>query len=472
MIGMIGLDHHSTDVEQRGRLSFAGERLEAALGALAGDEAIREAVILSTCNRTEVYVAAGEWLPAAAAVRRLLAAANALGATALVGAIPSLPRTGELSGWVPEPGSLPELPRELDTALYEHEGLEAARHLLRVASGLRSMVVGEAQILGQVKEALTAAEQAGTVGEELRALFTTAIKTGKRVRTETGVARADVSVAGLAVRVAGEALGDLRDVPALLIGAGKTSQLCARLLREAGAGRLLLANRTPAAASALAAEVGGEVIGLREVEQAIPNVRLIVSATTAPRPMLSVASVARGMQGRRSPLVVFDLAVPPDVEEAVGLLPHVSLYTLDTLRALEATTQAPTSTPEREAELARAEHIVEDGVRELARLRTLRLAVPGIAALRRHVDRSEEAEVARALAALEHLSDDEKAVVARFGQRLVDKMFHHLVARIRSLAEYDEVPPDVTMRVLARLFADPDGERDEGSDARDKGAGG
>ena len=463
MIGMIGLDHHSTDVDLRGRLSFADERLEAALGALADDEAIREVVILSTCNRTEVYVAADEWLPAAAAVRRLLAAANALGATAHVGMIPQAPRAVALAeGLVPESELLPEQPREMDTALYEHEGLEAARHLLRVASGLRSMVVGEAQILGQVKEALTAAEQAGTVGSELRALFTTAIKTGKRVRTETDVARADVSVAGLAVRVAGEALGNLRDVPAVLIGAGKTSQLCARLLREAGTGRLLLANRTPAAARALAVEVGGEVIALREIEQAIPDVRLIVSATTAPRPVLSAASVARGMQGRRSPLVVFDLAVPPDVEEAVGLLPHVSLYTLDTLRALEATTQA--ATPEREAELARAEHIVEDGVRELTRLRTLRLAVPGIAALRRHVDRSEQAEVARALAALDHLTDDEKAVVARFGQRLVDKMFHHLVARIRSLAEYDEVPPDVTMRVLARLFADPDGGRGDGTE--------
>ena len=455
MIGMIGLDHRSTDVEQRGRLSFAGERLEAALGALAGDEAIREAIILSTCNRTEVYVAADDWLAAAAAVRRLLAVANTLGATALVGAIPSAAPSETAPGLVLDPA--PELPPALSNALYESEGLKAARHLLLVAAGLRSMVVGEAQILGQVKEALSAAEQAGTAGDELRSLFTTAIKTGKRVRTETSVARADVSVAALAVRVAGEALGDLRDVPALLIGAGKTCQLCARLLREAGAGRLLLANRTPSAARALAAEVGGEVVALREVEQAIPDVRLIVSATTAPRPVLGAASVARGMQGRHTPLVVFDLAVPSDVEEAVGLLPQVSLYTLDTLRALEASTRA--TTPQREAELARAGQIVEDGVRELARLRTLRLAVPGIAALRRHVDRSEQAEVARTLASLEHLSDDEKAVVMRFGERLVDKMFHHLVARIRALAEYDEVPPDVTMRVLAQLFADPDAGR-------------
>ncbi len=457
MIGMIGLDHRSTDVELRGRLSFAGERLEAALGALVGDEAIHEAVILSTCNRTEVYVAADDWLAAAAAVRSLLAVANTLGASALVGAIPTVPHPDTAARLVPEPG--PELPPELRAALYEYEGLKAARHLLLVAAGLRSMVVGEAQILGQVKEALAAAEQAGTAGDELRSLFTTAIKTGKRVRTETAVARADVSVAGLAVRVAGDALGDLRGVTAMLIGAGKTSQLCARLLRETGAGRLLLANRTPEAANALAAEVGGEVVALRAVEERIPDVRLIVSATTAPRPVLSAASVAHGMRGRRTPLVIFDLAVPPDVEEAVGLLPHVSLYTLDTLRALEATTHA--ATPERSAELAHAERIVEDGVREVARLRTLRLAVPGIAALRRHVDRSERAEVARALEALEHLSDDEKAVVVRFGERLVDKMFHHLVARIRSLAEYDEVPPDVTMRVLAQLFADPGAERDD-----------
>lgn len=454
MIGMIGLDHRTTDVELRGRLSFAGERLEAALGALTGAEAIHEAVILSTCNRTEVYVAADDWLAAAATIRRLLAMAHTLGAAALVGAIPGAPRRDTAPELVPE--AAPALPGALSDALYEREGLKAARHLLLVAAGLRSMVVGEAQILGQVKEALTAAEQAGTAGDELRALFTTAVKTGKRVRTETGVARTDVSVAGLAVRVAGEALGDLRGVPVLLIGAGKTIQLCARLLRAAGAGRLLLANRTPSAASELAADVGGEVVAPAEVEQAIPGVRLIISATTSPRPILSAAGVARGMQGRRSPLIVFDLAVPPDVEEAVGLLPQVSLYTLDTLRALEANTHA--ATPEREAELAHAEQIVEDGVRQLARLRTLRMAVPGIAALRRHVDLSEQAEVARALASLEHLSDDEKAVVARFGQRLVDKMFHHLVARIRSLAEYDEVPPDVTMRVLAQLFADPDAE--------------
>jgi glutamyl-tRNA reductase len=149
--------------------------------------------------------------------------------------------------------------------------------------------------------------------------------------------------------------------------------------------------------------------------------------------------------------VIVDLAVPEDVEPAAGLLPQVSLYTLDMLR--EVGTPQP-----RGADIAQARAIVEAGAREWARSRQVRMAVPGIAALRRHVDRSEQAERARALAQLSALSDADRQVVERFGQRLVDKMFHHLVSRIRSLAEYDEVPPDVTMRVLARLFADPDGD--------------
>jgi glutamyl-tRNA reductase len=451
MIGLIGLDHHSTGVELRGRVSFAEERLNAALAALGEDPAIAEAVILSTCNRTEVYVAGEHWPAAATAVRRFLAARFAQHANITAG--------GAASDAAPDASDgASVLPEALAQALYERAGLDVARHLFHVAAGLRSMVVGEPQILGQVKEALGAAEAMGTSGDELRALFTTAIKAGKRVRSETQITRADRSVAARAVRVAGEALGDLGGVSALLVGAGRTSQLCAHLLRAAGAGRILLANRTPATAATLAAEVGGEVISLGSVEAAIPEVRLVISATAAPRPVLRTADVARGVRGRHAPLVVFDLAVPPDVEEAVGLLPQVSLYTLDTLHRLDpAGSEAGL---ERTVELARAEEIVEEAVRELQRAQTLRLAVPGIAALRRHVDRSERIEVERALSQLEHLSGNDKAVVSRLGQRLVDKMFHHLVSRIRSLAEYDEIPPEVTMRVLTELFSDPDAPRE------------
>lgn len=460
MIGLLGLDHHWASVELRGRLSFADERLFAGLQSLRAKKTIDEAVIISTCNRTEVYVASTDWSEAAETVKRFLAGTYAHNA-ALASAA-AVPPAGAATHAAVSTQFLPDtafdgttLPESLAGALFELEGTNAARHLCQVAAGLQSMVIGESQILGQVREALAAAELAGTVGDELRPLFTTALKAGKRARTETEIGRADVSVASLAVRIAADALGGLAGTSALLIGAGRTNQLCAQLLRDVGIDRLFLANRTALTAAELASEVDGEAIALASLADVLPRVQLVVSATAAPHVVLSAAHVSRGLTGRTDPLVVVDLAVPPDVEEDVGLLPGVSLYTLDSLRGLDGSIafDAPDT---RDAALARAGEIVEESVHEYVRSRTMRLAVPGISALRRHVDRSEQAELSRALAQLGHLSADDQAIIERFGQRLVDKMFHHLVSRIRSLAEYDEVPPDVTMRVLTQLFADPD----------------
>lgn len=464
MIGLIGLDHHRASAELRGRVSFAGEQLLAAVRALVSTPAIDEAVILSTCNRTEVYVATLDWPAAAAASRRLLHRAF-VGESMPAPTIASVNaahdttfQSAERQGFpLPSDAEPTTLPAELERALYHFEGTKAAQHVLEVSAGLQSMVVGEAQILGQVKEALAASEAVHAVGDELRTLFTVAIKVGKRARAETQIGRADVSVAALAVQVAAEAVGGLAGKSALLIGAGRTSRLCAEHLRAGGITRLILANRTSQTAAALAQEVQGDAMDLAMLADVIPTVHLIVSATAAPHAVLDAATVAHALAGRHTPLVIVDLAVPPDVEDAVGMLPLVSLYTLDTLHTLDAVTaQAPVH---RQAEVAHINTIVDDGLRELMRTRALRLAVPGIAALRRHVDRSEQLELDAALAQLEHLSPADRAVIERFGQRLVDKMFHHLVSRIRSLAEYDEVPPDVTMQVLARLFADPEQRR-------------
>ena len=470
MIGLIGLDHTNAGVELRGRLVFAAERLPAALGELAVRPSLDEVIIVSTCNRTEVYAAAPDWAEARADIRAFLAATLAAEPTE-----PANPHTihrdVSINGHAPARGAsathiaaearaprgaADTLPDELSRSLYEFEGLDAAGHALRVACGLRSMVVGEAQILGQVKEALAAAESAGTAGEELRALFTQAIKTGKRARAETEIGRADVSVGALAVRVAADLRGELAGAGALVIGAGRTSQLCAHLLRDAGIGRLILANRTLPAAGELAEAVGGEAIALADIAAALPDVDLVISATAAPHIVLTAQAVAAAVAERNTPLLVIDLAVPPDVDESVAAIPGVTLRTLDSLR-VSADLDAPDALAggEREAELARVEAIADEGVHEYSRTRALRLAVPGIAALRRHVDSSERAELDRALTQLAHLSAADRAVLERFGQRLVDKMFHHLVSRIRSLAEYDEVPLDLTMRVLARLFADP-----------------
>jgi glutamyl-tRNA reductase len=468
MIGMLGLDHHWAPADVRGRLSFSGERLRAALSALVAVPEIEEAVLLSTCNRTEVYVAAPDWSRASAAVERFLAAAFDLGPEQT---LPSVPMAHDAGGSVSDglapvvdgvsPSSVGLAPAAsgVRSYLYGAEGVEAARHLFTVGAGLRSMLIGESQILGQVKDALAEAEAAGTVGDEMRALWTQAIKVGKRARSETQLGRVDQSLALAGVRVARDALGGLAGRTALVVGAGRTSQLCAQQLRAQGVGWLILANRSARTALELAQEVNAEVVALEDVREVIGGIDLIVSATAAPHVVLPAATIASGLAGRHKPLVVVDLAVPADVDPAVGLLPQVTLYSLDQLRDAVGPETEDAASVVAAPEVAEAQVIVDAGTVEWARARQVRQASPQIAALRRHVDHSQQTELAQALAQLRQVGDltqEQQAVIERFGKRLVDKMFHHLVARIRSLAEYDEVPPDVTMQVLARLFADPD----------------
>jgi glutamyl-tRNA reductase len=262
------------------------------------------------------------------------------------------------------------------------------------------------------------------------------------------------------VRVARETLGALRGKTALLIGAGRTNQLGGRLLQAEGIGKLIVANRSRASAETLASQLGGQAVALEHIAAAVGEADLIISATAAPHIVLTVETVAAVRAGQPAPLIVVDLAVPADVAASVGTLPGVTLLTLDSLRDMadpdaHDDPAVIASLHGRERDITHAHQIIEDGLRDYARAQMLRLAVPGIAALRHHVDLSEEQELARALAQLEHLSEHDRAIIERFGSRLVDKMFHHLVRRIRSLAEYDEIPPDVTMRVLAQLFAEP-----------------
>ncbi len=441
MIALVGLDHRQASVETRGRLNFAGDALTTALRALRDEPAVDEVIILSTCNRTEIYLASDSPAEALASAERLLAATYAH-ATVTRGPL------------------LTAAPVALADLLYTHEGVMAATHLHEVAAGLRSMVIGEPQILGQTRAALAAAEREQTVGEELRAVFTSALKIGKRVRTETDINRADVSVAGLGVRAAREALGDLRGKTALLIGAGRTNQLSGALLRAEQIGRLLIANRSLESAEALATQLDGQATPLEQVASAVAQADLIISATAAPHIVLDAQTMAVGRALRAEPLVVVDLAAPGDVAAEAGTLPGVTLLTLDTLREMadfdaHADPAVVASLHDHVRDIERSRQIIDEGMRDYTRALTMRLAVPGIAALRRHVDRSEEQELAQALAQLDHLSDRDRAIIERFGSRLVDKMFHHLVRRIRSLAEYDEIPPDVTMRVLAQLFAEP-----------------
>ena len=425
MLGVIGLDHHDAPTPVRERLAILEGALSEALATLRRSEALSESVILSTCNRTEIYAAGPSWAAVRAAVEDFLRAQYLAGTPARQ--TPSSASQETLSQY-----------------LYASEGLEAARHLFQVAAGLRSMQVGESQVLGQVKSAFTMASRAGAVGEELHALFTAALKLGKRVRAETSISRADISISSAAVALARDALGGLAGRSALLIGAGRTNQLCARLLRAEGGGRLILANRTPETAQELAQAVGAEVAALSQLTELIPEVGLIISATAAPHLILSAATVAEGCKGRHAPLVILDLAVPRDVEEAAGLLPSVCLYNIDALGAYGENAGHA-------ADLERIDELVEEAVSDLNRWQQVRKVAPAIAALRKHVDASQATELARALGQLGHLNERDQEVVRQFGQRMVDKMFHHLVSRVREVAEHE--PADAVLDLLMQLFA-------------------
>ena len=308
------------------------------------------------------------------------------------------------------------LTTELASAIYMKDDVAAARHLLRVAAGLESMVVGEAQILGQVKDALTAAEAAGTIGEELRAVFVAAIKAGKRVRAETEIGRADVSVAALAVHVARESLGGLEGKTALVIGAGRTSQLSARLLRANGIGTWC---------SLTARWRRRKRWRRRSRRKRSRWMRWVLDWAGAARHQRHrrAASCPQrgdrrgGHRGQHASLVMIDLAVPADIEAAAGVLSHVSLYTLDTLRSWRRRqwlalplTRAILSYPNRSRRSpTRSESSATWNASTYA-ARPYGKMVPGIAALRRHVDRSERAEMARALERLAHLSAEDQAI--------------------------------------------------------------
>jgi len=296
---VLGLNHQTAPVELRERAAFAGEALPRALGSLRDTPQIAEAVLLSTCNRTELYAVADsaqaldQWLHTQA---------------------------GDLQGY-----------------LYQHADAEAVRHLFRVATGLDSMVLGEPQILGQVKDAWSTARDHGLLGQRLDRLFQQTFSVAKRARTDTQVGANPVSVASAAVRLAQNAFARLDDSTVLLVGAGETIELAARHLSEGKVRRLLIANRTLAHAQELASRHGGVALPLTELDRHLGEADVVFSATAAREPVIHREMVAKALRTRRhKPMLLFDLAVPRDIEAEVATLNDAFLYTVDDLeRAVE-----------------------------------------------------------------------------------------------------------------------------------------
>jgi glutamyl-tRNA reductase len=393
MLSVVGLSHQSAPVELRERVAFADEELPGLLRALG------HGVVLSTCNRTEIYRWADRESDPEPAERFL---AQRLG--------------------VPDP--------DLSTHLYRLRDRAAVRHLFAVAAGLDSLVLGEAQILGQVRTALEAAEAAGTAGPVLSRIFQGALRAGRRARAQTFIGRHATSVSYAAVELARAHLGDLAECQALVVGAGEMGELTARTLARYGVGVVAVANRTFENAWALVGRVGGRAIGFEDLPAALREADIVITSTNAPgfvidRPMVESALVSRG--GR--PLFVIDIAVPRDVDPEVGSIPGVRLYNIDDLRA-----QCDHNRERRRREIARVEAIIDAEVERTMAWLVARPAIPAIVALRDRAEEAREQELAEAMAKLRHLSAEDRAVVDQLTRALVRRLLHEPMLRLKALA--------------------------------------
>jgi glutamyl-tRNA reductase len=398
-----GVNHTTADVALRERLAFAAEHTQVALAALQKLPGVAEAALLSTCNRMELYCLCDRDL--------------------------------QLADWLAQWHQLPVA--RINSALYVHHQDDALRHMMRVASGLDSRVLGEPQILGQMHAAYQAARDAGTLKNRLEQIFQQVFATAKRVRSETAIGENPVSVASAAVAFARHIFADLTTSHVLLIGAGAMIALVARHLRDQGVTRLTIANRTPARAAALAAEVGAEVVPLAQLTEALAGTDIVIACTGSPLPLVSLRQVEEALhRRRRKPIFMVDLAVPRDVAPEVGGLEDIYLYTLDHLQ-----TVIDAGLTERQQAAAEGQQLIEQALLDWQQKRRENHAVDTLRAYRQVVEEMSEQELIRARQALEHGQSAEE-VMARFRHDLVNKLLHHPSVILRKLAadeRFDEL---------------------------------
>jgi glutamyl-tRNA reductase len=415
---VVGVSHHVAPVELR-ELVAVGSREAEELAASVADAGAGEAVCLSTCNRTELYLACAD-----------PDAAEALAVGALV----------RIAGIEPE---------ELVPVLYRLRNTEAASHLFRVAAGLDSLVPGEGEILGQVRNAF----EAGSPGPVLDRVFRQALHVGKRVRAETAIAESPASVAAAGVALAQQVFGDLDGRKVLIVGAGETSELVARNLASRGAEIAVVANRTRARGEELAARYEATASGLDELASILGGVDLVICATSAPQPLLRRADVETAVRGRRGrPLLLVDLGVPRDVEPSVRDLPAAFLYDVDDLEAVVAESLAG-----RRQEAVRAEALVAEEAERFRAWHASLEVVPAIASLRAQAEEIRQGELRKAAGRLEALTESERRLVESLTAQIVNKLLHLPTVRMKqAAAAADGV---VYAEAVRHLFGLPEAEK-------------
>lgn len=392
-----GLSHKNAPVALREQLALDSDKLSEVLRDVVATGVVREAVVLSTCNRVEVYGVAEAAGTARTAVFGALCRQRGIAAASV------------------------------EALLYTHEDEDAIRHAFRVASSLDSMMIGEPQILGQVKDAFALAQSCETVGPALHTLFTQAFGVAKRVRSETEIARHAVSVSFAAVELAKKIFAGLSRRAVLLVGAGKMGELAAKHLVEQGAFPIYVVNRTWTRAQEMARTLSGTAMPFDELATALAAVDIVVTSTGAPTPIVSRDLVARVMDGRGArPLFFIDIAVPRDVERGVDSLEDVYCYDIDDLKQV-----VDSNIRERLREAQRAEALVEREVAKFkARLGDVEV-IPTIVSLRERLEEISRGEVKKTLARLPDATPETRAAVEALAASIVNKVLHAPITKLR-----------------------------------------
>jgi glutamyl-tRNA reductase len=397
----IGVSHKTAPVAVRERLALTPGKVADFLRDLRGVAGVQEAVAISTCNRTEVYVVASDPVEAETAVLGMLARKAGI------------------------------RPTELAASIYALRNCDAARHLYRVTSGLESMIVGEAEVQGQVKRAYEDALAAQTTGALTNHLFRAALATGKRVRSETKIGERRLSVSSVAAALASEQLHGLERREVLILGAGETSELAARALSEHGVEAIFVANRRHERAVSLAQRYGGQAIGFDALPEELERADALVCATSSPHAILGAEELAAVMDARDGrPLLIIDLAVPRDVAPDVRDVPGVALYDVDDLQAVVQRNRSV-----RQAESRRAEGIVEEEIQHFAAWLGALEVLPTLASLRERGRAIAEQLVRENAGRWESASERDLERVAALAQAVVNRILHEPTLRMKQMAD-------------------------------------
>lgn len=413
----IGISHKTAPVALREKLALPPAQAKRLMHDLVAGDAIIEAVAVSTCNRTELYLVTGDPVSAEATALTKLSARAQIA------------------------------PTDLAPRLYTAAGSDAIAQLMRVASGLDSMVIGETEILGQVKRAYQSALEEGVTGALSNRLFRSAIETGKRVQSETALGSGRVSVASIAVDLAASTLGDLAGREALVIGSGANGELTARALAAAGVQAVFIANRRYDRAIGVAKRVGGRAVRLETLPEELASADIVLGSTGSPHTLIGAEEMREVMaQRNQRPLLMIDIAVPRDIDPAVGDIENVTLLDMDDLQA-----SADATLTVRRSESAQAEAIVAESVEQFEQWLLSLNVIPTIKDLREQGERIVELVIAENATQLEQLAPADRQQFETVAMAIVNRMLHEPTLRLKAAAEAGE--GYVELQTLRDLFA-------------------